>query len=93
MESICSRCTYKHVLFLYNCKNKVVVNQMDGGLALVVQAFTFGKYLGYLNVTFDVAGKVIDYGGNPILLDASVEQGTANQKKILPNEHSIFKVL
>ncbi|WAR06764.1 5NTD-like protein [Mya arenaria] len=52
----------------------VVVNQMDGGQALVVQAFTFGKYLGYLNVTFDVSGKVIDYAGNPILLDASVEQ-------------------
>ncbi|XP_052241530.1 5'-nucleotidase-like isoform X2 [Dreissena polymorpha] len=52
----------------------VVVQQPQGGRALVVQDYTFGKYLGYLNVTFDVNGAVTSYGGNPILLDASVPE-------------------
>lgn len=42
---------------------------------LVVQDFTFGLYLGLLQVTFDDDGKIVSYGGNPILLDESVEQG------------------
>lgn len=41
----------------------------------MVQAYAFGKYLGYLKVTFDDAGKVVKAAGNPILLDSSVPQG------------------
>lgn len=41
----------------------------------MVQGYAFGKYLGYLKVTFDDAGKVIKAAGNPILLDSSVPQG------------------
>ena len=41
---------------------------------LVVQAFTFGKYLGYLNVTFNSSGDIVKYRGNPILLNASFAQ-------------------
>ena len=42
---------------------------------LVVQDYTFGKYLGRLDVKFDEEGKLTEYGGNPIFLDNSVEQG------------------
>ncbi|KAM4625869.1 snake venom 5'-nucleotidase-like [Polymixia lowei] len=40
----------------------------------VVQAFAFGKYLGYLKVTFDKAGNVLKAVGNPILMDSSIPQ-------------------
>ncbi|KAI8506220.1 5'-nucleotidase [Branchiostoma belcheri] len=39
---------------------------------LVVQDYAFGKYLGYLKVTFDDAGGLIHWEGNPILLDDTV---------------------
>lgn len=52
-----------------------VIEQIGGKKALVVQAFTWGKYLGYLNVTFDNAGVITGYGGNPILLDHTVIEG------------------
>lgn len=41
---------------------------------LVVQAYTFGKYLGNLKVTFDSRGEIIHYTGNPILLSGSLKQ-------------------
>lgn len=52
-----------------------MVRSNDGKNIPVVQAYAFGKYLGYLKVTFDEAGKVIKAAGNPILLDSSVPQG------------------
>ncbi|XP_033112625.1 snake venom 5'-nucleotidase-like [Anneissia japonica] len=41
---------------------------------LVVQDYTFGKYLGYLNVVFDSEGEITSWTGNPILLDHTVAQ-------------------
>ncbi|XP_060557565.1 snake venom 5'-nucleotidase-like [Ruditapes philippinarum] len=54
----------------------VVADQPGGGKGLVVQAYTMGKYLGYLNLTFDQNGVVTKYTGNPILLDSSVQEDT-----------------
>ncbi|XP_034436533.1 5'-nucleotidase [Hippoglossus hippoglossus] len=51
-----------------------VVKSDDGRQVPVVQAYAFGKYLGYLKVTFDEAGNVVRSTGNPILLDSSVPQ-------------------
>ena len=51
-----------------------VVRRADGK-ALVVQCFTWAKYLCVLHVTFDDEGNVISYRGNPQLQDSSVEQG------------------
>lgn len=51
-----------------------MVTSQDGRQVPVVQAYAFGKYLGYLKVTFDEAGNVVKSAGNPILLDSSVEQ-------------------
>ena len=52
-----------------------IVTQESGAEVLVVQEYTFGKYLGYLEVTFDDEGKVLLYEGNPILLNSSVPEG------------------
>ncbi len=40
----------------------------------IVQAYAYGKYLGELVMTFDDEGNLISAEGNPILLDASVEE-------------------
>lgn len=52
-----------------------MVRSSDGRDVPVVQAYAFGKYLGYLKVTFDEAGNVIKATGNPILMDSSIPQG------------------
>nr|KAG5704022.1 hypothetical protein BaRGS_032111 [Batillaria attramentaria] len=55
-----------------------------GGQALVVQDYTFGKYLGVLHVTFDDKGEVKSYSGNPMLLDSTVEQDNATVLELQP---------
>lgn len=52
-----------------------MVDSDDGRKVPVVQAYAYGKYLGYLNVTFDKKGNVVEAVGNPILLDSSVPEG------------------
>lgn len=52
-----------------------MVNSDDGRQVPVVQAYAFGKYLGYLKVTFDGDGNVVKATGNPILLNSSIPQG------------------
>ncbi|KAG8147587.1 putative Venom 5'-nucleotidase protein, partial [Naja naja] len=54
----------------------------DGRQVPVVQAYAFGKYLGYLNVTFDDKGKVIKASGNPILLNKSIQEDPAVKAEI-----------
>ena len=54
----------------------VVVQQDNGAKVLVVQDYAYGKYMGHLQLTFDEQGVVTSYGGNPILLDSSIKQGT-----------------
>lgn len=51
-----------------------VVNKANGERTLVVQDYTFGKYLGFLQVQFDNTGKVVSYGGNPIILNNSTAE-------------------
>ena len=51
-----------------------MVRQESGRTVLVVQAYQYGKYLGMLNATFDDAGEVVDWAGNPILLDGEQDQ-------------------
>lgn len=58
-----------------------MVKSDDGRNVPVVQAYAFGKYLGYLKVTFDEAGNVVKAFGNPILLDSSVPQGRHWEKR------------
>lgn len=55
-----------------------MVTSDEGRQVPVVQAFAFGKYLGFLKVTFDDDGEVVKVSGNPILLDSSIPQGEAS---------------
>ena len=59
-----------------------IVTQASGKQVPVVQAYAFGKYLGYLNVTFDDAGNVKRWAGNPILLDVSVPQDQTMKEEL-----------
>lgn len=60
----------------------VVVNAPDGNPVLLVSDFTWGKYLGRLDVTFDAGGVVTAYSGEPILLDSSVAQDPDVQARV-----------
>ncbi|KAM9315840.1 5'-nucleotidase [Gastrophryne carolinensis] len=51
-----------------------IIKSDDGRSVPVVQAYAFGKYLGYLNVTFDEQGNVLRASGNPILLNSSIPE-------------------
>ncbi|XP_012538707.2 protein 5NUC [Monomorium pharaonis] len=50
------------------------VVQKSGREVYVVQAYAYTKYLGNFSVSFDIKGEVTHIEGNPILVDASVEQ-------------------
>uniref|UniRef100_UPI00398EA03E 5'-nucleotidase n=1 Tax=Pristiophorus japonicus TaxID=55135 RepID=UPI00398EA03E len=50
-----------------------MVSSDDGREVPVVQAYAYGKYLGYLKVTFN-EGIVTKAEGNPILLDSSIPE-------------------
>lgn len=52
-----------------------MVKSEDSRQVPVVQAYAFGKYLGYLKVTFDSNGNVVKATGNPILLNSSITEG------------------
>ncbi|XP_077485789.1 snake venom 5'-nucleotidase-like isoform X2 [Amblyomma americanum] len=51
-----------------------VVTRADGTKGLVVQAHCYGKYLGFLNVSFNAAGNIVTWSGNPILLEHSIPE-------------------
>ncbi|XP_075537229.1 protein 5NUC-like [Dermacentor variabilis] len=51
-----------------------IVNRSDGSRGLVVQDYWFGKFLGFLQVNFDNEGQIVNWTGNPILLNNSVEE-------------------
>lgn len=53
-----------------------VVTQTSGKEVPVVQAYAYTKYIGRLNVTFDDAGDLVDYSGQPLLLNSNIPQDT-----------------
>lgn len=52
----------------------VMVKNAAGKEVPVVQAYAFTKYLGYLHLTFDAAGNLIEFDGSPMLLNGTVER-------------------
>ena len=67
------------------------VEKDDGNIALCVQAYTFTKYLGHLDLTFDDAGNIGAYSGNPILLDNSVAKGNLQYHiKFKPHTQKVY---
>ncbi|XP_061379079.1 protein 5NUC-like isoform X3 [Danaus plexippus] len=51
-----------------------LVRQKSGRTVLVVQAYAFTKYLGRLHLVFNAQGEIINFDGNPILLNHNVKQ-------------------
>uniref|UniRef100_A0A1Y1LV69 5'-nucleotidase n=1 Tax=Photinus pyralis TaxID=7054 RepID=A0A1Y1LV69_PHOPY len=51
-----------------------IVKQRSGKQVLVVQPYSFTKYIGRLNVEFDENGDVVGYSGQPQLLSSTVQQ-------------------
>uniref|UniRef100_A0A6B0VES2 5'-nucleotidase n=1 Tax=Ixodes ricinus TaxID=34613 RepID=A0A6B0VES2_IXORI len=70
-----------------------LVNKNDGSKGLVVQAYCYGKYLGFLQVEFDRNGKVINGTGNPILLNSSVTEDPEMIEVIAPFKENVTKVM
>lgn len=67
-----------------------IVTRKDGTKALVVQAYCYGKYLGFLNVTFNEAGNVAAWSGNPILLENSIPEDEDMQKLLSKYEQYVM---
>lgn len=59
----------------------LMVQNDDGRQVPVVQAYAFGKYLGYLKVTFSSDGNVLKAIGNPILLHSNITEGECSKEK------------
>lgn len=57
-----------------------VITQSTGKRVPIVQAYAFSKYLGRLNVEFDSNGDLVEFGGEPILLDATVPKDPEAQQ-------------
>lgn len=57
-----------------------VVRAPNGEPVLIVSAYAYGKYLGHLDMVFDSFGQLVEWEGEPILLDVSVTEDppTAN---------------
>ncbi|XP_049854134.1 apyrase-like [Schistocerca gregaria] len=61
-----------------------IVTQDDGHKVAVVQAGSFGKYLGHLVATFDANGELLSATGNPELLDEHVPQDETILEELIP---------
>ncbi|WP_417271067.1 bifunctional metallophosphatase/5'-nucleotidase [Celeribacter sp.] len=52
------------------------------GDTAIVSAYAYGKFLGELNVTFDDDGNVIEAVGEPLIMDAEVDEDEATVARI-----------
>lgn len=59
-----------------------LVEAPDGRGVPIVQAGSYGRYLGRLDVTFDEAGNVLAATGEPVLLDAGVPEDPAVKARV-----------
>ncbi|KAH8041020.1 hypothetical protein HPB51_013680 [Rhipicephalus microplus] len=69
------------------------VKMRDGTTGLVVQAFWFGKYLGFLRVTFDDKGRVKSWSGNPILINSSIPEDPYILSVIEPHRETVYQAM
>ncbi len=69
-----------------------VVNSLDSEPVLVVTAFNWGTFLGRLDVSFDDAGLVTEYNGNPIYVSAEVTK-SATMETILDKYRPAIQTL
>ncbi|XP_051168986.1 apyrase-like [Leptopilina boulardi] len=62
----------------------VHVKQNSGRSVLIVQASAFTRYIGNLTVWFDSNNEIVDWEGNPILLDHSIREDPEILKALKP---------
>lgn len=70
-----------------------VVNRTNGSIGVIVQDFWFGKFLGVLHVAFDENGTVIDYGGNPVLLNSNVTEDENMTSILAPFKENVTRLM
>lgn len=51
-----------------------IVTQSSGKRVPVIQAYAYTKYLGVLNCTFNSNGDLVEFAGQPILIDTNIPQ-------------------
>lgn len=61
-----------------------VIKRRDGSRCLIVQAYRFGKYLGYLEILINRMGEITNWKGDPILLDQGVRQDQHFLRALMP---------
>lgn len=59
-----------------------IVKNKDGDEVFIVTAYRWGEYLGYIDVTYDADGKILEYHGGPIHLTNTTKQDEDLQKQI-----------
>ncbi|KAF2171270.1 hypothetical protein M409DRAFT_50734 [Zasmidium cellare ATCC 36951] len=59
-----------------------IVQNLDGEEVFIVTAYRWGEYLGYIDVTYDCDGKILEYHGGPIHLDNKTSQNATLQAQI-----------
>lgn len=59
-----------------------IVENLDGEEVFIVTAYRWGEYLGYIDVTYDPEGRVLEYHGGPIHLTNETEQDDDLQEQI-----------
>ncbi|XP_065352756.1 apyrase-like [Cloeon dipterum] len=61
-----------------------VIEHNNGRKTLIVQAYAYSKYLGFIQIKFDKSGDVASWEGNPILLDKGVPEDPATVAELRP---------
>ncbi|KAK7872913.1 hypothetical protein R5R35_004233 [Gryllus longicercus] len=59
-----------------------VVTQASGRKVPVVQAYAYTKYMGRLNLVFNNQGELRSFDGNPLLLNASIEEDADMKREL-----------
>jgi 2',3'-cyclic-nucleotide 2'-phosphodiesterase (5'-nucleotidase family) len=59
-----------------------IVRNADDEEVFIVTAYRWGEYLGYIDVTYDAEGKILEYHGGPIHLTNETEQNATLQAQI-----------
>lgn len=63
-------------------KYPTIVDNKDGDEVFIVTAYRWGEYVGYIDVTYDPAGKILAYHGAPIHLTNTTKQDADLQAQI-----------
>ncbi|RDE09109.1 bifunctional metallophosphatase/5'-nucleotidase [Pelagibacterium lacus] len=70
-----------------------LIDGPDGNEVPVVTAYSYGKYVGDLTVTWDAEGNVISAEGDPILIDASVTPDEAYITRLAELEQPLLELM